>query len=229
MRNQNKSLALQDATEFLLSHPALISDYGDFFQSNFNWFVYDLCLNNEPKEHYIKDPKKMEVRIYKEDKRFAQYFDKYKDEDDDEDTDLIYVPYKELYGCDWEYDRTEFWGEFSFFKYNTKEKVFDRLHGCHPCIKADTFEDLVIETAKYVKKIYGNFSQNDFYTQQERENHKKEDIFKYIPTKEGNFLLEPNKNYITVEDSTINLRWWNCFFKNTKEYEQWKFLDEGKE
>lgn len=255
MKDYELSVKVQKAINFLNNHPAVGCTY-DFIGDNFIWYLIDVCKNNQYRDIHEKDPKNITVKIYKNHKayckkedqeffkgKFEQFFDKYKIDDDDIDLD---VPYREVYGCDWEYDHTEYIGEYSFFKFNPDKDLIDfyidkkgirpedvltmlssestsyeRYQGGY--IKANSFEELIIKTAADVKEKYGDFGYNSFIKDEEK-NSKDEEPFFFKPLNDGSGCSEmiSNPNYIIVDEHTKNLRWWE-WFKGTEEYEKyWK-------
>ena len=82
-------------------------------------------------------------------------------------------------------------------------------------VNAKTFEDLIIKLSQVIKKELGDFKRDDFLTEKEIYNHKKERPYHRL--KEGKFnKLVQNPKYIEVGSEVLNLRWWNQWFRKTK-------------
>jgi hypothetical protein len=128
----------------------------------------------------------------------------------------IDVPYKELFGEEWKFDRTEYWGNVSFkvFMGSLKEKNawmkqenWTSFEGFPAYTR--TFEEMIIEFAKQFKKNLGDFCSEDFLTKTEKENHKKERVFVFA----GERSMKSNKKYIHVDRAELNRRWLKWFLK----------------
>ena len=227
--------------DFLNSHPALNMGSGDFFNTNFIWSMWQICKNGVIKEHFIS-AKNVQVWLNKGDKRFDELIKIYRDADDtDEDVAdpsyTLYVPYREVYGCEWEFEKYEYLADVSIIKFD-KEKLkkgehfypqecFSRFQGCH--VSCDTYEDSIISIAKLVRQTYGDFSYDSFFTDEEKENHKTERAFnmEIIPESDRNdkggrnYLMVDNLKYLEVSDAQLNLRWWDWFRKTDYYKKTW--------
>jgi len=243
MENYKLSKRVQKSIIFLNDHPG-VNTGSHTFMSNLNWWMMDVCKNGEVKE--IWEKKNPRITIYKEEKtEFRKYFDKYKDEDDDT---MITVPYKVIYGCDWEYAKTVYAGDYAFYKYSDdaefvnflktkkdgKVKVeslanrlcFQAYQGGY--VKSDSYENLIIKIAKDVKGKYGNFGYSDFLTNEEIENHKTERPFDMVECEKEDekfgkcFRMLHNENYMDVTFVEKNRRWWDWFSKSEYYKKNWK-------
>ena len=219
--------------DFLNYHPAMNMSSGDFFSSNFIWSMWQVCKNGAIKEHFIS-AKNVQVWLNKGDKGFEELIKTHRDADDtDEDVAdpsyTLYVPYRDVYGCEWEFEKYEYSAEACIVKFDkTKYKkdtpfygqeCFGRYQGCR--VTTDTFEDGIVQVAEYVRKNFGDFNYDSFLTDEEKENHKVERSFnmEIIPEsteniKGGrNYLMVDNPKYMDVQDAELNLRWWDWFRK----------------
>lgn len=247
MKNEKQSRQVQEAIDFLNDHPG-VGWEGCFFSMNFTWWMVDVCKNGEYKDFYCKDPKKVEVIVYKDDPRFDELFEKFKDDDDlYDECDNVYVPYKEIYGYDWEYDHTYYRGEYCFLKYvpdedfikfmMTDRKIdrkkaeylvkmrtlgYARYQGGD--IKATSWERLIIKTAEDVKKKYGDFCISDFYTEEEKKSHEGRMPFLFETEEDSHCCkMVENPEYIRVSAADVNLRWIE-WFKATNYYKKhWEY------
>ena len=253
MKNYELSIKVQRAIDFLNNHPG-VGATGDFLRDNFIWFMVDVCKNGEFKDNRQK-PEDVTVRLYKRnvyrDKekgeilsaKFNDFFNEYKDEDDDDEID---VPYREVYGYEWEYDHTYYVGEYCFLKFHPDEdyikylkefknvkdeqihifidnevRFYNRYQGGY--IRAESFEDLIIKVAEDVKEKYGDFDYNSFVKDEEK-NPPGAWPFHFEPLNDGSGCsrMIKNEDYITVRESTKNLRWYE-WFKTTDYYkEHWE-------
>lgn len=215
----------EDAVEFLENHPALNSESYTFFSSNIAWHVSQQCKNKVEKEKFIS-AEKVHVIVCDGDKNFDFFKKKYGDKDD---TDHVYVPYRDIYGCEWEYKKHVYYGSYHLFKYNKeyhfkncpeltypKWNAFDRYDAGSQY--AECFEEMIIEIADAVKEKFGDVKYDDFYTEAERENHKTHDPFWFKDVGNGMSEMMDNKDYIRVTDAQLNIRWWDEWFKKTKLY-----------
>lgn len=247
MKNQKLSKQVQESLDFLNNHPGVCYD-GWFEKTNMVWWLVDRCKNGEHKDYFQK-PSNIEVSLYKDDKYFDKFWEKYKDEDDDinEDFISIYVPYSEIYGYDWKYKHSEYSGEYCFYKYSQDKDYIDYLKiaknvddkraetiACYmnTCwnahqggtIYADSFEELIIKTAEDVKTKYGDFCCEDFLTAEEKQNHKDRWAMRFEPLtdRSGYSEMVINDKYISVEQKDYSLRWWDWFIKTEYCREKWK-------
>ena len=251
MKNYKLSRQVQDALDFLNNHPGVCHD-SCFVNSNLTFWMVDVCKNNEYKDYFHNDKNPVEVYLprdgrYKKDREnFKKFVEKYKDEDETvEECSQIYVPYKEIYGYDWEYDRTYYKGEYCFYKYYRDEQYIDYLKTTRKIddseavklaswlhtsysgyqggdVKADTYEEMIIKIAEDVKRKYGDFSCEDFLTEEEKENHENIDwMFKFEPCedREGCSEMLRNPDYIRIEQYQYNQRWVE-WFKTTDYYKK---------
>lgn len=209
------------ALEFLNNHPAINTESYSFFSSNIAWHVDQMCKNKVSKMLY-ETPEKLCVILCKDEPNFELMKQKYGEPDD---KDYIYVPYREIYGCEWLYAKHQIYSNYSIFRYD--KRLHDRY--CKELLNpnylafmryemkstiADTLEDLTIEIADEVKMNLGDFSYDDFLTEAEKENHKNVPSFIFKPIEDGMSEMLSNDSYISVRDAELNLRWWD-WFKNT--------------
>ena len=254
MKNHKLSIEVQDAIRFLENHPGVCGS-GGFLSQNFSWFMSDVCKNDCYKDTWLK-PEEVEVRIYKDhtvyrDKndqeffkgKFDKFYPKYKDEEFEDETEID-VPYKEVYGYEWQYDHTKYVGEYCFLKYspdevyieflmdngkaNDKEAAeflssvmgnsYSRYQGGR--LEADSFEELIIKIAEDVKEKYGDFGYDSFIKEEEKNPEGMWPFhFEDLNDGSGNSMMVKNEDYIRVEEFTKNLRWYE-WYKTTDHYQE---------
>ena len=86
----------------------------------------------------------------------------------------------------------------------------------------DVIEVVLCETekkAKKVKKLFGDFKYDDFYTEKEKKNHEKYSPFNFVKISGGMSQIASNSKYVDVPLGELNLRWWK-WFETTKEYQK---------
>lgn len=236
---QEKRLEFVNALQFLNFHPAVTSGaVGGFLQSQMFWFL-PLCENE-------KDGTVVSIFANSpEAKRFKKEFQKDAEQTKKDEKGLprklrmpkslqvIYMPYKKVYGKEWKFDHVKYYCEISFCVFlgeltNKLDTHYEHKWGRYGgiSVKADTFEDLIIECAKEVKEKYGDFSWDSFYTEKEKRNHKKHRPFvfkksKYPGCRESIF----NPKYINVSDGLKNLRWLKWFIQTPYAKKHWKQKD----
>ena len=247
MKNQKLSKQVQEARDFLSNHPGVCYD-GWFEKTNMIWWLTDKCKNGHYKDYYQK-PENVEVRLYKDDKDFEKFWEKYKDEDDDIDEEFIsiYVPYNEIYGYSWKYDHTEYVADYSFYKYNkdeqyikylktsrevddkTAEKTASYMNTCWNAFQggyvyASSFEELIIKLAEDVRERFGDFCCEDLLTTEEKQNHEDQWLMKFKDLDDGSGCSEmiTNDKYIRLEQKDYNLRWWEWFVKTEYCRKNWE-------
>ena len=123
----------EKAVDFLNEHPALNVYNGSFF-SQFTFWTNEICKNGEHKDSFLKDPNKVTVSFYRGSDGFEKYKDEYFDDEDGREEeydffDSVDVPYKVVYGYEWELDKYQYAGEFCIFRFDE-----DSLEK-HICVK----------------------------------------------------------------------------------------------
>ena len=283
-------MKITEAMRFLDNHPAVSTGENNPTSDTFCW-VYESCKNNVLKDDYEKAEKMMKS-IYKSDEPelFKKFEDKYYDKDDEDDWmsedeietfKKLEVPYKEVYGYDWKFEKYTYMGELCFFKFDkaaliknicikdgyrfgkgldpvkagyvtygkrdlpeeyfiTIEKEFnydntsftERYIGWNAYqgvdTRADSWEELIIKTAEKVKKNFGDFCQDDFYTKEEKSiNASIDEPFRFerIETPESktqsySSFIKDDK-YISLSSAQLNLRWWEDFRKTEYYKKNW--------
>ena len=236
MQDPRLTMKMTKALDFLNEHPATNGDLP--FVNALWWSAYPVCKNGEPKEDYVP-VKKTSVYINKGTKLFERFKDRFLD--DPEDT-FMHVPYREVYGCEWEFAKYVYSGEFSIYRADaaslSKRKKSEYyaypMYGAYQggFARKDSFEEMIIECARIVKRDYGNFTRNDFLTKEEVENHRIERCFfteDCIHEGKPAYQLVDNPKYINVTNEQLNLRWWE-WYKTTKHcLKNWKWIVEGSE
>ena len=90
---------------------------------------------------------------------------------------------------------------------------------------ADNFEQLIIKISEQVKKDYGDFQYEDFYTEEEKEHNKNQQFCFFEPIDKLDSKGRPysrmviNDNYIRLTDAELNLRWWD-WYRTTEHYKK---------
>ena len=133
----------------------------------------------------------------------------------------IDVPYKDYFGEPWVFDHVEYWAELPFVVFTGSNpsnyqdpREWDRYSGIK--FEARSFEELIIKGAQKFKRIFGNWSSEDFLTPKEIKNHKTHDPFisKDDEESQGHFKRSiHNPKYIEVTPAQLNLRWLKWFSK----------------
>jgi len=227
-----RNKAARKAIEFLQEHPAMEPD--NLLGRGLCFSIQDVC-----KRGYDRIVARSGVDIYSSSKNAHLFKDEFEkkfkriEKDYKKDPKLlraqkrftkISVPYKKLFGEPWKYDRTEYWGDMSFFVYhgNPKKWMKDRnpyiwqAYSAHLEPAALSFEELVIKLAKEFKKRFGNFKREDFLTPEEKKNHRTVRSFNFIKKKGKMFsTLKWNPKYMNVPDSELNHRWCEWFISQS--------------
>jgi len=230
---KDKALAqkFQKSLDFLSSHPALSGGLG--FTSAFSWWPMDVCKNG----HALVEerPKNATVRAYKGSALYWKFVEKYRDVEETEKHPLqIDIPYKAIYGYDWQFHKMIYGADYSIYrcvsydKGATPVKSFNEIYGAFQggYCKADSFEELIIKLAADAKRNYGNFKNTDFYTKEETENNANEDCFFFIETKNDPkhgklYEMKENPKYMFISDGKLNLRWWNWYMTTEHFKKHW--------
>ena len=218
---------MNKAKDFLEQHPALGGGSVFSIHDNLWYSAQKVCKRGFCE---LRDGE-IDVRYSPENyKRYKELFDiELKEEPEIKEFCRITVPYKDHFGEPWKFDHVEYWGEMSFVMFQGMDysKYFDPLKwGRYAGIETSgrSFEELIINAAKAFKRTYGNFSEEDFLTEKEKENHAKEWPFFFVPCKDNPKLsrMEDNKKYFRVTDAEINRRWVKWFAKTPYAQKNWK-------
>lgn len=210
---QRMQMKARDAIDFMENHPAISNNF--FTLQSLLWFSIQTVCKHGYSEHSSKT-----VSVYNKGKdaiRFKDQFEKEMKADDSlKDTPslvTIEIPYKDYFGEPWEFDRVECWGELSICIYDPKIKSADKRDKwqiwCGVESSGSSYEELMINLAKLVKKNYGNFDSQSFKTDEEKKNNKTVEpfLFKELKNKKGYSQMLHNPEYIFVSDEEKNLRW----------------------
>jgi hypothetical protein len=195
------------ALEFLNNHPALQCSYAEgFFGNN--------CFYMVPCSKYGEDGGKA-CTIRRNDPQFKKFKNRFETDDN-----VIYVSHKEKHGESWKLDHVRYGYDISFFVYDGNfEKTlwtddakywirYDNVHSYKL-----NFEESIIDCAKTVKKIYGNFNVwTAFLTEGEIKNHQECD-------REFNV---PDSKYIHIPLYVTNRRWLKWFVQTDYCKKYWK-------
>lgn len=219
-------LKAHEAFKFMEGHPAIDNVYSSLFECLF-YSVNAVC-----KRGYSNDVVKSGVSVYNKGenaKRFKERFDKELKEYGDDDNGLyikcpslvnIIVPYTELFGEPWKFDHVEYWGELTLKIYNKESKEEHKpwrwVNWSGPNASGRTYEEMVINMAKALKKGYGNFGYYSFMSPKEIQNNKDERpfFFKDSTDFKGCSEMINNPKYISVTNEEKNIRWQEWMKKN---------------
>ena len=225
-------LKARDALYFLESHPALGSPvFTPFFLLNLQ--IAQVCFNK------TLEPRKGLVTVYYNPvnyKKFKKEFDKEFLECSEEELKAhkslisVDVPYKDVYGVEWQPHHIEYWGELDFVVFMGKKfdcsldsKKWQHLSGINAC--GVTFQEMVINLAEKFKKTFGNFNSQKLMTAKEKANNKGKMpfIFKPAPKKMSHLgsTMKRNPNYIHIDPSEFNRRWVKWFSQTPYGKKQW--------
>jgi hypothetical protein len=225
----------QKAIDFLSDHPAITPVF-DVFQA-LKFSINPVCkrgyLENSKSGITIYFSSKYARRFKKE---FEEEFKTYTEKELNDCKSLvsIEVPYKKLFGEEWKFDHVEYWAEMTFFKFIGQlylSKAFIReikgtadknqlnwepIQALKVIRATRTFEEMVVKVERQFKKLYGDFSCEDFLTKKEVKNHKKElAMITVVENKNGIRIskLISNHKYLKVDFGEFNQRWWKWFEK----------------
>jgi hypothetical protein len=226
---------------FLNEHPAMTPN--QFFRG-IDFSIQDVC-----KRGYDRIVARTGVDIYPSDKNAHLFKEEFDREFEKEYKELeknyknepkmlrlqkrfvkITVPYKKLFGEPWKYDRTEWWGEMTFFVYhgNPQKWMKDmnpytwQAYSSHLSESAPSFEELLVKLANRFRKRFGDFEREDFLTPEEKKNHRTEEAFWFKRKKEKHFsTLKWNPKYIRVPDPELNHRWAQWFLSTPYGKKAW--------
>jgi len=232
-KDQEKRIKAINALQFLQNHPAISTEATGNTLFDGAWMHMAKCC----KRGICESAKNM-LTVYRGDKnwenvkyKFDKLEKKYAKVNDDIPKEFysVYVKYSELYKEPWKFDHVEYWYETTFYIYEGNPydrmecldyKKWDGFSG--PEGGANTFEDMIVEQASKVKKIYGNFDkEKDFRLEAEIKNHKENEMFHKFDTEKGRLCLDRNLEYLDVTVGMINLRWWQWFVHTDYCKEHW--------
>jgi len=221
-------LKARETLWFMDCHPALGSPIFDLF-SLLNIQISQVCKRG------MIEPIKGNVEVYWNRENYKKFKEKFDQEFKRCDADelkrkpliSIDVPYKILYGEAWAPDHIEYWGDLSFVaftgtKFNAEADFskWQRLSGIEA--SGRSFEDLIVKSGEKFKKIFGNFSKDDFHTAREIKNNKNLRLFIFKEeTKTGSRVMIRNPKYLRVSSAELNRRWWKWFSKTAYCKKNW--------
>lgn len=225
----NKELRLEarNALDFIRNHPAFAYDGGDSLGSGF-WFMMSPCCKHNHSEH-CKDSG---ITIYQDDPRWNDYIDLLdKDLWDDSDFKSIDVPYERMYGEPWQYDHMEYWYELTFFVFEGNPYKFDDQYDIGKWGRyagteggANSFEEMLIDAAKSVKEIFGDFNSDSFYLPAEVEYQKNNESWSSIPCDDAKLRqIVFKEDYVHVYEGLRNLRWVEWFMSTDYAKKNWEY------
>jgi len=225
---EKKQIKARNGIWFLQSHPAL---------REWNNFLIDFTIETTCKRGHTQFAKK-DVQIFSSSKyaekfrkEFEREYKKYSEEELKTQKALISisVPYKKLFGEEWKFEHIEYWSDLCFFVAMstdiTKDLEPSNWQNCSGVeTSGRTFEDMIINTTKKFKKIFGNFSSDDFLTKKEKQNHKEQMpfLFKKIKENPKTSTMVKNKKYIPVSKGELNRRWLKWFMKTEYYKKHWE-------
>jgi hypothetical protein len=209
-------LKARNALYKIEEHPAITSLHG--IQQCIWFSIQPVCKRGYSQES-IRG-----VSVYnkgKNAKRFKEQFDLEKKEDSKFYEQYpfllkIDVPYEELFGELWKFDHIEYWGELTLKVYNPKpthNNDYDRWDNwAGPHSSGRTYEEMIINLWKALKKDYGDFGYNSFMTPEELKNNKENEIFFFKEVEDHPAYgkcseMVANPNFIRVLDAEKNIRW----------------------
>ena len=213
-KDQVKRKKAANALWFLNRHPAFLFPCSMEFLGNNPISMIECCKRGRSNSS---------VTIYRGERGWKKFEKQFKEEDEEyqEKTEYIYVDYKDAFDEKWEFDHVKYFYDIDLFVFEGDPdhrlqqydyNFFQRYHGFDG--SAVTFEDAIIQCANKTKKMFGNFSIDDnFFTEKEKENHKKYDIFLLEPCLIDGTLPSLDPNYIDVTDTAKNIRWAQWFSK----------------
>lgn len=236
MNDQEKRIAAMDAMLFLREHVAISPEINGDSIFDGLWFMMAKCCKRGKSEFCGDDG--ISVYAFEDDmeeaEKFADQFVKEHGEDwrTQELSPEIRVPYEEYYGEPWVFDHVEYWYETTFFVFegNPYERFADmdykkwgRYAG--PQGGANTWEDMIIDCAAEIKKVFGDFSDyHSFYTKAEIKNHKDETPVFFVPAdRKGCKLMEWNDRHVHVDIGLRNLRWTQWFMETDYAKKNWEY------
>jgi len=234
---QAKRIKAIKALDFLRCHPAFSTDvFGDSLFDG-AWFMMTECCKRGRTDYSGKHG----VTIYRGDKGWRKYEDRFEEEHkDDKDTPKnlqnIDISYEEWYGEPWKFDHVEYWYETTFFIFEGNPYGAIMEHSDYhkwgryagPQGGANTFEDMVINCAKKVKRAFGDFDDfKDFRLPEEIANHKEQDSFNFRDIKSGKskgfFRMIKNKDSLDVYNGLVNVRWLKWFMTTDYCKKHWDY------
>lgn len=225
---------MQKAIWFLRMHPAFGGHYFDI-ENLLTYSIQEVC------KHGYCDMSKENIRLRKSPdnyKRYKKEFDEEMKNYTPEELELqgpfvsIDVPYERIYGEPWTFSHVEYWGDLCFMMYqgpinasNNDKYQPEHWQRCEGVsASANSFEDLVIKLADRFRHLFGNFTDQDFLTDNEKKNHKQEEPFFFKPVKDKKIrcsTMVRNKNFMRVTPAEINRRWQNWFLKTPYGKKNW--------
>jgi hypothetical protein len=224
---QEIMLEFKEAVEFLESHPAFINPLSRGV-GNSRMMVVKVCKNGLALDGTWK-----RVTIYKDQDEFEDWVDKVPEErkrycwnkDFSENTDKIFsieVDYEEYFGYSWEFHNVEVWIEGGATRYlskcvHTKKDRWENWHDADLDSSGLTYEAAMIEYAKKVKKLYGDFScwgENSIIPKWVDEYNKGKRAIYFVDSDTDGFKkMESNPEYLSLSDGVKNEIWWQLWGK----------------
>lgn len=234
MDDQDIRIKAIKSLDFLRDHPGVNNDLlGDSLFDGL-WFYMAKCCKRGKAESCKKS-----MQIYRGEKnwhKFKDRFDKEKESDEDTDFQHISVTYEEYYGEPWVFDHVEYWYETTFSVFQgdpfddrqyMEYKNWGRYAG--PEGGANTFEDMLIQCERKVRRAFGSFNHLDkrLYLPEELNNNKSNRMFslKKITSgknKNGSELIREDE-YVDVNDGLLNLRWLKWFVETDYCKKHWEY------
>ncbi len=167
------------------------------------------------------------VRVWKNDEDYEKWRNSTHFDPDDEDPlfpDFSYVdvPYKEYHGEPWAFHKVVFSVELTWFLCSSDEYSIlsppDKIQGFRGTeFECDTYEELWMEMSEWIKENLGDYPDDYFITDEEKENNSNES-----PMNFDNNTVEFNGDWITITSDMINHRWFRKFSETEYFKENWK-------
>lgn len=217
----NKSQEAVLALDFLNNHPGINGSYDSFFPNTCFYMLNESIEGETEKDPIIVYRDKPEDYL-----RFKHLFDK-ESLEDKEEVSTIYVTYQEYYNKPWVYDHTTYCCDVTISAYigasYEKNSAYDYAnwgrYGTDIMVCERSFEDMLIVTCKRVKETLGDFNNQSFYTEEEKENHEKLDSFLFLNEQilvngEKCYEMVKNPEYIHICNGQHNRRWLKWLISN---------------
>lgn len=202
---------------FLEGHPATGGSMFDLHR-HLEYSAQEVC-----KRGYSRIVTKDGVPVYYTLRNYRRYKDRFDEvikEGEPRDFSKIEVPYSEHFREPWIFHRVVYWSEMGFvmfkggdFKNNFKQECWESCCGVEA--KGNNFEEMIINTAHAFKKVFGDFSKEDFLTTKEKLN-----LNRYLSLNLLKGLKSRKYPYITAAE--INHRWLKWFAKTPYAQKNWK-------
>lgn len=234
---EQKKLEAIKAIDFLHSHPAFSPEISaENICEGLTFWLSPVCKNG-----YNECVKDLGINVYIDSELGRKYKHLLEEEWEregitDENEKLfspVEVPYETIFGYPWKFHRVEYQWELTFFvfegnPYKLKDSYDYKKWGRYAASYygseggAETFEDMIIDVAKHVKKEFGDFSFESFMTPQEIANHNEERPFLSTDPDDDLDKIKThsvvwNTKHVDIYNGLINLRWLDWYLNHKTE------------